>query len=108
MDSIAAKSRLKDLATNLKSKFQLEQSISSFKASLHCEKTRPSKKLEQFDLANKQKFIYSKVGEKPETPKKSLAILVPVYLKKKKEYDEALKKYYSNMQSATNQYYRKQ
>ena len=100
------RSRLSDLATNLIAQSQLEKSINSYKQALQYEKTRPSKKVEQFDSTHKDQFIYSKVGEKPVKPNKAMVILLPVYLKKKKEYDEALEIYNSAVQRATNKYFR--
>ena len=97
--------RLHALAANLNEKARLEQDISVLAKKLNYEKTRSIKKVEYFDSTHKADFITSKVGEKPVKPTKALAILVPVYLKKKKEYEAELEKYNSAVQSAEKEYY---
>ena len=97
--------RLNSLVANLGEKARLEQDISTLAKKLNYEKTRSIKKVEYFDSTHKADFIASKVGDKPVKPTKALAILVPVYLKKKKEYEAELEKYNSAVQSAEKEYY---
>ena len=97
--------RLNSLVANLSEKARLEQDISALAKKLNYEKTRPIKKVEFFDSTHKADFIASKVGDKPVKPTKALAILVPVYVKKKKEYEAELEKYNSEVQSAEKEYY---
>ena len=97
--------RLNSLVANLNEKAGLEQDISTSAKKLNYEKTRPIKKVEYFDSTHKSNFIASKAGDKPVKPTKALAILVPVYVKKKKEYEAELEKYNSAVQSAEKEYY---
>ena len=97
--------RLNSLVANLNERARLEQDISTFVKKMNYEKTRSIKKVEYFDFAHKSDFIASKAGDKPLKPAKALAILVPVYVKKKKEYEAELEKYSSAVQSAEKEYY---
>ena len=97
--------RLHSLVVNLNEKTRLEQDISTLVKKLNYEKTRSIKKVEHFDSTHKSDFIASKAGDKPVKPTKALAILVPVYVKKKKEYESELEKYSSAVQSAEKKYY---
>ena len=97
--------RLHSLLTNLNEKSKLEQDIPMLVKKLTYEKTRTVTKVENFDSAHKSQFIESKVGDKPAKPVKALAIIVPVYLKKKKEYETELEKYNAAVQSTEKEYY---
>ena len=97
--------RLNSLVANLNEKARLEQDISTSAKKLNYQKTRSIKKVEYFDSTHKSNFIASKAGDKPVKPTKALAILVPVYVKKKKEYEAELEKYNSAVQSAEKEYY---
>ena len=97
--------RLHSLVANLNEKARLEQEISTIVKKLNHEKTRPIKKVEYFDSTHKSDFIASKVGDKPVKPTKALAILVPIYVKKKKEYEAELEKYNAAVHSAEKEYY---
>lgn len=97
--------RLKVLVTNLNEKNRLEQDVDLFLMKINYEKTRTIKKVEYFDSTHKSQFITSKAGEKPIKPAKALAIVVPVYIKKKKEYEAELERYSASVQSAEKEYY---
>lgn len=97
--------RLNKLVANLSEKSNLEQSIALFNEKLNYEKLRPQYKLDYFDSTHKTKFIKSKVGEQPAKPSTALAIIVPVYRKKKKEYENELEKYNRAIKAAEKEYY---
>ncbi len=99
--------RLQRLSQNLSDKIQLEEQLSALQEKLQHEKARRPVKLNRFDSKNKEKFINENVGKKPDKPNKTLAILVPVYIKKKKEYESALEKYNAERQIAEKEYYKK-
>lgn len=96
--------RLHGLAKNLGEKMQLEQQLDLLQIKLQHEKTRPIQKLDHFDSTHKAQFIHEKVGEKPTKPTRVLAIVFPIYRKKKKEYAVALEKYNADIQVAEKEY----
>ena len=97
--------RLQFLESNLMKASRLKHDISIIEESLIYEKKRTIIKVEKFDALHKEEFIKSKVGEKPIHPKKLLAVVVPVYLKKKREYETALEQYNIALNVANQEYY---
>ena len=105
MDRCLIINRLNSLSLNLKAKSKLDEEISAMMKKLVHEKTRPIIKLDQFDSEHKRVFVLKKVGDAPIKPVKVLAIVVPVYKKKKKEYEENLARYNEAVCAAEEEYY---
>jgi hypothetical protein len=104
MDRNEILSRLRLLRENFSQKEKLLSNIQLYKASLRNQENRPNVKLRDFDLSHKEKFVYMRVGEKPVKPNPALAIVVPVYMKKKKEYEAELASYQQALHLAEEAY----
>ncbi len=105
MEVKAIVERLQRLAQNLSDRIQLEQQLSSLQKRLQHEENQANDKLNQFDSMHKDKYISKKAGEMPKKPNKALAIILPVFTKKKKEYDAAVEKRKARIKAAENEYY---
>ena len=49
---------------------------------------KPLSAVEKYDATNKKAYISQKVGEEPIEPSGAIKLLVPVYLAKKKAYEQ--------------------
>ena len=65
----------------------------------------PLTEVKKYDSENKSKYIKAKIGEKPVEPSKLVMLAIPLYIKKKNEYDVALKKYQDDYKVAETEYY---
>lgn len=65
----------------------------------------PLTEVKKYDSENKSKYIKAKIGEKPVEPSKLVMLAIPLYIKKKNEYDVALKKYQADYKVAETEYY---
>ena len=97
--------RLQLLESNLKEAEILRRDISTIAENLDYEQNRAIIKVEKFDALHKEEFIKSKVGKKPVRPKKLLAVVVPVYLKQKREYEALLDRYNIALNAAEQEYH---
>jgi hypothetical protein len=104
MDRNEVVSRLHVLREKISQKEKLLSNIQLYRAALRDRENRPNVKLRDFDQSHKEKFIYMRVGEKPVKPNPALAIVVPVYLKKKKEYEAELESYQQALRRAEEAY----
>ena len=61
--------------------------LASAKQALSDISTKPLTAVSDYDSQHKSEYIVSRIGKEPKKPNKALIIAVPVYIKKKKEYE---------------------
>lgn len=85
--------KLKELLTKSVNYDRLLEETKIHHSELEKAKKRCPSAVADFDRNNMEKYIVSKIGQKPEKPAGLLKLAVPVYLAKKKEYEKSLEEY---------------
>ena len=85
----------------------LQSELDKAKHALANAKGRPLRAVSAYDDEHKPSFIIERIGKEPEKPSKALVLAVPVYLKKKKEYEEKISAYRIAYQIVEKEYQKK-
>lgn len=98
-------SELQTLLSEIQKVANAELSLTIAKSKYSNAINRKPTKVANFDIAYKEQYIISKIGQAPEKPKGIIKLAVPIYLSKKKEYDKLYNEYTVRYQLTEQQYY---
>lgn len=107
MEKIEIINKLKQLLDKLKQQDLLEKEMLSAQKALSEAENKELTAVEEYDENHKPSYITERIGEEPQKPSKKLILAVPVYMKKKKEYDEKISSYRKAYSIVEEEYYKK-
>lgn len=81
--------------------------LASAKQALSDARIKPLTSVSDYDKEHKAKYIIDRIGEEPVKPNKALVLAVPLFIKKKKEYEEKIDSYKKAYTIIENEYYQK-
>lgn len=100
-------SRLKNLSDILSQLELSEKEMLSTQKALSDAENKELTAVEEYDEKHKSSYITERIGEEPQKPSRKLILAVPVYMKKKKEYEEKLSSYRKAYSIVEEEYYKK-
>lgn len=96
--------QLKSLLDGIKQIEKAKEDVSKAERELANARKRIPVRAVEFDVANKEKYISSRVGISPEKPKGIIKVAVPLYKSKMKEYEKVSAEYHQRYKMVEDDY----